>query len=261
MSTEWMLWGCYGGFVVCIAMNISVAHYKKAPSEFWIFSKFTNLLVRLRQCSNGFACDASFFARFFTAETTRAWIGANVRWILFEVSHRLDCQVLRIDWVFIQPMPFCWLYILYEHTNIYDRSKNNQGNLILWAGSRAEDTFMYHNNKDNSIKTPIIARYNTLRWDRERREYSSVYLSSYEQHSIRYTLPQRFVRFETFPCVFSRLPAIYLRKYLPAPRRSVLGLYQPPNIPRIEAEAVRPTWPGRRKSFCWSEARGEWPRG
>ena len=23
-----------------------------------------------------------------------------------------------------------------------------------------EDTFIYHNNKDNSIKTPIIARYN-----------------------------------------------------------------------------------------------------
>ena len=53
---------------------------------------------------------------------------------------------------------------------IYDRSKNNQGNLILWAGSRAEDTFMYHNNKDNSIKTPIIARYNTLRWDTDREE-------------------------------------------------------------------------------------------
>ena len=115
---------------------------------------------------------------------------------------------------------------------IYDRSKNNQGNLILRAGSRAEDTFMNHNNKDNSIKTPIIARYNTLRWDTDREYSSSVYLSSYEQHEYQiYTVPQRFVRFQTFPCVFSRLPAIYLRRYLPAPRRSVLGLYQPPNIP------------------------------
>ena len=41
---------------------------------------------------------------------------------------------------------------------IYDRSKNNQGNLILCV-CRAADTFMYHNNKDNSIKTPIMDRY------------------------------------------------------------------------------------------------------
>ena len=138
---------------------------------------------------------------------------------------------------------------------IYDRSKNNQGNLILWAGSRAEDTFMYHNNKDNSIKTPIIARYNTLRWDRQGGGNIHLFIYHHMSSSIRYSLPQRFVRIQTFPCVFSRLPAIYLRKYLPAPRRSVLGLYQPPNIPRTEAGAVRPTWPGRRKTFCWSEAR------
>ena len=65
---------------------------------------------------------------------------------------------------------------------IYDRSKNNQGNLILWAES--EDTFMYHNNRDNSIKTPIIARYNTLSGETQTGtkwgEYSVVYLSSYE---------------------------------------------------------------------------------
>ena len=107
---------------------------------------------------------------------------------------------------------------------IYDRSKNNQGNLILRAGSRAEDTFMNHNNKDNSIKTPIIARYNTLRWDTDREYSSSVYLSSYEQHQIYY-VPQRFVRFQTFPCGFSRLPAIYLRKYLHRPPDGLSSVY------------------------------------
>ena len=45
---------------------------------------------------------------------------------------------------------------------IYDRSKNNQETLfcVVSAGGGWEDTFIYHNNKDNSIKTPIIARYN-----------------------------------------------------------------------------------------------------
>ena len=141
---------------------------------------------------------------------------------------------------------------------IYDRSKNNQGNLILWAGSRAEDTFMYHNNKDNSIKTPIIARYNTLRWDTAREEGIFICLFIIIWAAASDILCRRDLWdfcVQTFPCVFSRLPAIYLRKYLPAPRRSVLGLYQPPNIPRTEAGAVRPTWPGRRKTFCWSEAR------
>ena len=43
---------------------------------------------------------------------------------------------------------------------------------------------MYHNNRDNSIKTPIIARYNTLSGETQTGtkwgEYSVVYLSSYE---------------------------------------------------------------------------------
>ena len=43
---------------------------------------------------------------------------------------------------------------------------------------------MYHNNGDNSIKTPIIARYNTLSGETQTGkkwgEYSVVYLSSYE---------------------------------------------------------------------------------
>ena len=39
---------------------------------------------------------------------------------------------------------------------------------------------MYHNNKDNSIKTPIMARYNTLSGETQTGEYSVVYLSSYE---------------------------------------------------------------------------------
>ena len=37
--------------------------------------------------------------------------------------------------------------------------KKQSGNLILCCVGW-EDTFIYHNNKDNSIKTPIIARYN-----------------------------------------------------------------------------------------------------
>ena len=91
---------------------------------------------------------------------------------------------------------------------IYDRSKNNQGNLILWAES--EDTFMYHNNGDNSIKTPIIARYNTLSGETQTGtkwgEYSVVYLSSYEpdisdisEYNVRFCLniPQC-----ALPCVF-----------------------------------------------------------
>ena len=45
---------------------------------------------------------------------------------------------------------------------------------------------MYHNNKDNSIKSPIMARYNTLSGETQTRtgEYSVVYLSSYEQPDI-----------------------------------------------------------------------------
>ena len=121
---------------------------------------------------------------------------------------------------------------------IYDRSKNNQGNLILWAESA--DTFMYHNNKDNSIKTPIMARYNTLSGETQTGtgEYSVVYLSSYEsQISVIYLSIICEIFVSTFlsmctPCV---LPAIILRNCLPVSRLSVLGSDQPPNIPRTEA--------------------------
>ena len=124
---------------------------------------------------------------------------------------------------------------------------------------------MYHNNKDNSIKTPIIARYNTPRWetDREQREgifclfiiilwVSQIYLNMWDFCvNIPCSLCILSTTCDVFAEIFTGLQTL-------CPRSD-----QPPNIPRAEAGA-RPTWPGRMKTFCWSEARrgqsrGEWP--
>ena len=116
---------------------------------------------------------------------------------------------------------------------IYDRSKNNQGNLILWAESA--DTFMYHNNKDNSIKTPIMARYNTPSAVRHRQGRGNILLFIYHHMRARYRsdISEYNVRFLSQHS--SPLPAIILRECLPVSRLSVLGSDQPPNIPRTEA--------------------------
>ena len=87
---------------------------------------------------------------------------------------------------------------------------------------------MYHNNKDNSIKTPIIARYNTPRWDTDREKREGIFclfiIIMWVSDTCRDIWKcEIFVSTFRVPCVFSRLPAMYLRKYLPASRLPVLG--------------------------------------
>ena len=115
---------------------------------------------------------------------------------------------------------------------------------------------MYHNNKDNSIKTPIIARYNTPRRD-TRREYS-VYLSyEYETRGIcgdadmwdaeiESNIPRIIFLILTTCDVFAETFTGRVRAW---PR------FTSSKYPRADVGTNLPSWPGRIKTICWSETR------